>query len=77
MYFVVVSNRRLSGPQPGHHDRCSPPPDRLWEYDGEPVLLVDLIQTTDQNHELWLAQIRSAELFILGATLFTNNTGCL
>lgn len=61
LYFsqsVLVPYRRLPGPQLGHHDWCSSPPDRFRQHDGEPVLPVDLLQTSHQNHELWLAQIR-------------------
>lgn len=51
--------RRIPGSQFGYHDRRRSPPDRLWQHDGEPLLPVDLVQTAHQNHELWLAQIRS------------------
>lgn len=56
---VPAPSRRLPGPQSGHHDWRSPPPDGLRQHDGEPVLPVDFLQAAHQNHELRLAQIRS------------------
>lgn len=62
---VALSYRGLPGPQPGHHDWRSPPPDRFWQHDGEPVLPVDLLQAAHQNHDLRLAQIRSGQEILL------------
>lgn len=50
--------RGLPSSQSGHHDWCCSPPNRLWQYDGQPVLSVGLVQATHKDNELWLAPVR-------------------
>lgn len=57
-FTVDAWYRWLSSTQSGHYDGCSPPSDRFGQYDGQSFLPVDLLKTTHQKNELWMAQIR-------------------
>ncbi|XP_011736284.1 probable proton-coupled zinc antiporter SLC30A3 isoform X10 [Macaca nemestrina] len=52
--------RRVSGTQPGHHDRRSPLAGRCGQHDGQPLLPLAFHPSSHPHHDLWLAPFRMA-----------------